>query len=166
VNSEQVRGLGSVSSRSLFTVHSSRLLLRRLRVPGRQGYPARHLTVEADLEGILSGTGEGNVEHQYRSSLDIHHPRRWLTELHGAFPSEELVATLVHKADADGMNPDFRAASSHPQHQVSARVDCGKVGQPDVLKHAKHAQLSLLIDEGIIGDNREIEVQLSRPVWT
>jgi hypothetical protein len=30
-----------------------------------------------------------------------------------------------------------------------------------VLEHAEHAQLSLLIDQGIIGDDRKIEVQLS-----
>jgi hypothetical protein len=30
-----------------------------------------------------------------------------------------------------------------------------------VLEHAEHAQLSLLIDQGIIGNNRKIEVQLS-----
>jgi hypothetical protein len=30
-----------------------------------------------------------------------------------------------------------------------------------VLEHAEHAQLSLLIDQGIVGDHRKIEVQLS-----
>jgi hypothetical protein len=30
-----------------------------------------------------------------------------------------------------------------------------------VLEHAENAQLSLLIDQGVIGDNRKIEVQLS-----
>jgi hypothetical protein len=30
-----------------------------------------------------------------------------------------------------------------------------------VLEHAQHAQLPLLIDQGIVGNNRKIEVQLS-----
>jgi hypothetical protein len=30
-----------------------------------------------------------------------------------------------------------------------------------VLKHAEHAELPLLIDQGVIGDNSEVEVQLS-----
>jgi hypothetical protein len=30
-----------------------------------------------------------------------------------------------------------------------------------VLEHAEHAELSLLIDQGIVGNNRKIEVQLS-----
>jgi hypothetical protein len=30
-----------------------------------------------------------------------------------------------------------------------------------VLKHAQHAQLALLVDQGVVGDDREVEVQLS-----
>jgi hypothetical protein len=30
-----------------------------------------------------------------------------------------------------------------------------------VLKHAEHAELALLVDQGVIGDDREVEVQLS-----
>jgi hypothetical protein len=30
-----------------------------------------------------------------------------------------------------------------------------------VLKHAEHAELALLVYQGVIGDDREIEVQLS-----
>jgi hypothetical protein len=42
---------------------------------------------------------------------------------------------------------------------VGAGIYGGKVGEPDVLKHAEHAELALLIDQGVVGDNREIEVQ-------
>jgi hypothetical protein len=44
---------------------------------------------------------------------------------------------------------------------VGPWIDGGKVGEPDVLKHAEHAELALLVDQGVIGDDREIEVQLS-----
>jgi hypothetical protein len=54
------------------------------------------------------------------------------------------------------MNPDLGAASANPEHQVGAGVYRGKVGKPDVLKHAQHAELALLIDQGVIGDNSEI----------
>jgi len=30
-----------------------------------------------------------------------------------------------------------------------------------MLKHAQDAQLALLVDQGIVGDNRKIEMQLS-----
>jgi hypothetical protein len=32
-----------------------------------------------------------------------------------------------------------------------------------VLEHAQHAQLSLLVDQGVVGDDREIEVQVTPP---
>jgi hypothetical protein len=35
-----------------------------------------------------------------------------------------------------------------------------------VLEDSQHAQLSLLVDEGVVGDEREIEVQLRSPGWT
>lgn len=57
------------------------------------------------------------------------------------------------------MNSDLGSPSADSEHQVSARIDRRKVGEPDVLKHAEHAELALLIDQGVVGDNREIEVQ-------
>ena len=57
------------------------------------------------------------------------------------------------------MCADFRAAASYPKHQVGARVDRWKVREPDMLKHAEDAELALLVDQGVVGDNSEIEVQ-------
>jgi hypothetical protein len=37
----------------------------------------------------------------------------------------------------------------------------GKVREPDVLKHAQDAELPLLVDQCVIGDDGEIEMQLS-----
>jgi hypothetical protein len=34
-----------------------------------------------------------------------------------------------------------------------------EIGEPDVLKHAEHAELALLIDQGVVRDDREVEVQ-------
>ena len=42
---------------------------------------------------------------------------------------------------------------------MGARVDGGKVREPDVLKHAEHAELALLVDQGVVGDDSEVEVQ-------
>jgi hypothetical protein len=44
---------------------------------------------------------------------------------------------------------------------MRAGTDGGKIGQPDVLKDAEHAQLALLIDQGVVGHYGEIEMQLS-----
>jgi hypothetical protein len=121
------------------------------------------LAIEADLEGVLSRAREGNIEDQHRSRLDVDHPSRWLTELHGALSSEELVPVFVHETDANGVNADFGSSAPHPQDEVSARIDRGKVGQPDVLKHAQHAELALLVDQGVVGDDGEVEMQLTPP---
>jgi hypothetical protein len=109
----------------------------------------------------LTGARQGYIEHQHRPGLDINDARRRLTELHGSLAPEKLVAALVDKTDSDRVDPDLGAAAAHPKDQVSARIDCRKVGQPDVLKHAQDAELSLLIDQGVVRDDGKIEVQLS-----
>jgi hypothetical protein len=59
------------------------------------------------------------------------------------------------------VHPDLGAPPAYPEHEVGPGIDGRKIGEPDVLKHAQHAELALLVDQGIIGDDREIEVQLS-----
>jgi hypothetical protein len=133
----------------------------RLRISGGQRYPAGQLAVEADLEGILAGTGKGHVEHQYRTGLNVNHACGWLSELNRALSSEELTSTLIDEANPDGMYTDFGSAAPDPEHQMGPGVHRGKIGEPNVLKHAQHAQLALLIDQGIVGYNGKIEMQLS-----
>jgi hypothetical protein len=59
------------------------------------------------------------------------------------------------------MDADLGAPTPNPKHQMGARIHCWKVGEPNVLKHAEHAELALLIDQGVVGDDRKIEMQLS-----
>jgi len=40
------------------------------------------------------------------------------------------------------------------------RADGGKAGQPDVLEDAEDAELALLVDEGVVGDERKVEMQV------
>ena len=91
-----------------------------LRIARGERHPIGQLAIEADLEGVLAGTGKGNVEHQHRSGLDVHHARRRLAELHRALAAEQLGAGVVHEADADRVHADLRAAPPHPQHQVGS----------------------------------------------
>jgi hypothetical protein len=46
---------------------------------------------------------------------------------------------------------------------VGAGADRRETGEPDVLEDAQHAQLALLVDQGVVGDDGEIEVQLRPP---
>jgi hypothetical protein len=59
------------------------------------------------------------------------------------------------------VNPDLGAPAPHSKHQVGPRVYRGEIGEPDVLKHAKHAEFALLVDQGVVGDDREVEIQFS-----
>jgi hypothetical protein len=43
---------------------------------------------------------------------------------------------------------------------MGAGADGGEVGDPDMLKDAEHTQLALLVDEGVIGDEGKVEMQL------
>lgn len=57
------------------------------------------------------------------------------------------------------MDADFSPAASDAKHEMGAGVDRRKVREPHMLKHAEHAELALLVDEGIVGDDSEVEVQ-------
>jgi hypothetical protein len=143
----------------IFPLPSPLLLLLLLWISGRERHPAGSLSIEADLERVLARPGKWHVEDQHRAGFYIHDPRWWLSELDGALTAEKFRAGLVHELDANGVCADFRTAPSHAKHQVGARVDGWKVREPDMLKHPEHAELSLLIDQGVIGDDSEVEVQ-------
>src|SRR5688572_10490660 len=137
----------------------------RLGADDRRGerHPAGELAIEGDLEGVLPGTGEGDVEHQHRPGLHVGHAGRRLTELHRALSAEQLCAGLVHEANPDGVHSDLRAAPPDPEHQMGARADGRELGQPDVLEDAQHAELALLVDEGVVRGEGEIEMQVRTP---
>jgi len=145
----------------MVTIISFPSLLRGLGIARRERHPAGQLAVEADLESILAGAREGNIEYQHRSGLDVHHSSRWFAELNGALAAQQLVSSLINEPDADGMDTDLGAPAPYPQNEVGAGIHRRKVGEPDVLKDAKYAQLALLIDQGIIGHHGKIEMQLS-----
>jgi hypothetical protein len=128
-------------------------------ISGRERHTVGGLSIETYLEGVLTGPGQGNVEHQYRPGFYIHDSRGRLAKLDGALTAEKLRAGVVHKADANGVYADFGPPPPHAKHQMGARVDGWEVREPDVLKHAEHAELALLVDQGIVGDDGKVEVQ-------
>jgi hypothetical protein len=64
------------------------------------------------------------------------------------------------------MLADLGPAPAHPEHQVRARMDGGEGGDPDVLEQAQDRKLALLVDQGVIGEDREIEKQVTAPGWS
>jgi hypothetical protein len=119
------------------------------------------LAVKADLERVLSGTRQRHVENEHGAGLHVDYSGRGLAELHCPLTAEQLGSRLVDKPNPDGMNANFGAPSPNPEHQVSPGIYRRKIGEPDVLKHAEHAELALLIDQGVVRDDREVEVQSS-----
>jgi hypothetical protein len=46
---------------------------------------------------------------------------------------------------------------------VGARVDGRELLHPDVLEHAQHAELAVLVDQRVVGDDGEINLQRAPP---
>jgi hypothetical protein len=109
----------------------------------------------------LTRAGKGHVKHQYGTSLHVDYTRRRLTELHRALAAQQLTPAFVDEANSDSVDPDLGAPAPNSEHQVGARIDRWEVRQPDVLEHAEHTELALLINQGIVSDNGKIEMQLS-----
>jgi hypothetical protein len=61
------------------------------------------------------------------------------------------------------MDPDFRAATADPKHEVRARVDSGETANPYVLEDPEDGKLALLVDERVIREDCEVDLQLRRP---
>jgi hypothetical protein len=134
-----------------------------LRISGGEGNPAGDLVVERDLERVRPRSGKGHVEDEHGTGLDVHHSGGGLAKLHGPLAAQQLRPGLIDEPDPDGMDSDLGPPPPHPEHQVGAGTDGREAGQPDVLKDSEDAELALLVDEGIVGDDGEIEVQVRRP---
>jgi hypothetical protein len=130
-----------------------------LRVPCGKRDPVGRLAVEADLERVLPRVRQRHIEDEHGTGLHVDHSGGRLAELYRALTPEQLGSRLVDEANPNGMNADLGAPAPNPEHEVSPGVYGGEVGKPDMLKHAKHAELALLIDQGVVRDDGEIEVQ-------
>jgi hypothetical protein len=120
-------------------------------------------SVEADLEGVLSGPRQGEVKDQDRPRLHVGDPRRWFPELNGSFPFHQSRPLFVDEPDAHRVVPDFRASAAHPEYEMRARMDGRECGNPDVLKQTQHGEFALLVDQGIVGEHGEVQEQLTPP---
>ena len=92
---------------------------------------------------------------------------RWrrgqLSTIDGPFTeTKELIAGLVDKADPDRVLPDLGALTPDPEHQMGAGVHRGKGTDPHVLEDPEHRELPVLVDQGVVGKNREIHLHLRR----
>jgi hypothetical protein len=121
--------------------------------------------VEADLEGVLARSGEGQVEHEDRTGLDLGDAGWGLAELHSPVTLEQGGAVVVHEPDAHRVVADLAASATDPQDQVCPGVNGRELGHPDVLEQPQDRELSLLVDQGVISQDSEVEEQVSSPGW-
>jgi hypothetical protein len=127
---------------------------------GRERHPIDLPPVEADLEPVVAGTGQWQVEHQHRPGLDIGHARRRFPELDGALAFDQRGSLFVDETDPHRVLTDLGPPAAHPEHQMGAWMDRRKCRHPDVLKQPQDRQLALLVDEGVVGEDGEVEDQI------
>ena len=123
----------------------------------RQRHPMRGLAIDLDFERVLTGLGQRHVEHQHRPGLDLGDAGGRLAELKASFAPNQLSAVLIHKTDPHRMGADLHPFAANPKHEVGAGVDRGKGLDPHVLKDPHHGELPVLIHQGVVGENREID---------
>src|SRR4029077_12628866 len=117
--------------------------------------------VHGDGEAIDPGVREGHVEDQNGGRLDVRHPGGRLGEVHVPRAPQDLRIALVQEADLHRVFPDFRPPALEPEHQVQAGMHGREMLHPDMLEDAQHRDFPGLVHQGIVGDDREVDVH-----WT
>jgi hypothetical protein len=139
--------------------HSGGRRLETLQSGGRERDACHRLAVELDFEGVVPGPRQRDVEHEDGAGFHVRDSGRRLPELNRSLAAEELRVRIVDEADPDPVDADLRSSPPHAQHQVGAGMDCGEIGHPDVLKDPQDGELSLLVNEGVVGEDGEVESQ-------
>ena len=127
----------------------------------RKRYAVRLARIHADFEGVSSGVGQRNIEDQYCTCLHIRHPRGWLAELNRSLAIEKFRSGIIYEPDPQRVLADLRPPPPYSKYQVSARVHGGELRYPHVLKEPQHGEFPLLVDQGVVGEYREVELQKS-----
>ena len=128
-----------------------------------QGNAVALAAIELDLERVGAGLWQRKVEDQDGAGFDFGHAGRRLAEMHRPLAFKEGIAAVIDEPDGQAMFADFRASPAHPQDQMSPRVHGRELGHPHMLEQAQHGELALLINQGVVGEDGEVEQQVSSP---
>ena len=129
----------------------------------RQQHLERRTLIQRDLEGVCPDVGQWDVEYQHGARFDVNHAGRRLTELHGTGATHQFRSLIVHEPNTKFVRADLGAPPTYPDHEMSTRVHRRKTLDPDMLKDSQHAQLAVLVNECVVGKDREVYLQLSSP---
>src|SRR5438093_10663748 len=124
----------------------------------RERDPDRVAAVDRDFERVGPGARQRHVEDQHGAGLDLGDARRGLPELDGAVPAHELGAPLVHETDPERVLADLGPPAPHPHDEMGAGMHRREGRHPDVLEDAQHGQLPVLVDQRVIGEDREVDL--------
>lgn len=61
------------------------------------------------------------------------------------------------------MYPDLGATPAHPEDEVRPRMHGWEGDDPYVLEDPQDRELALLVDQRVVGEDREIDLQVRRP---
>lgn len=141
------------------------LMSERFHRSRRQRNPRGRAAVEGDFKGVGARLRQGHVEHQDRAGLQLIHPGGGFTKLDCALAAEQFLAVLIDKTDPDVVASDLRTPAPDPEDEVGPGVHGREGPHPHVLENAEYGQLALLVDQGVVRENREIEAQVRPPGW-
>ena len=74
-----------------------------------------------------------------------------------------IMSSYVEEADPERMHTNLVALRAQPHHEVGTRVHCRKPAHPHMPEYAEHRQLALLVEEGVVGKDGEVDVQFRPP---
>ena len=106
----------------------------------------------------FAGVGEWDVERQNRRRFDVGDARGRLGEDHLPVAVDDFVVGLVQQPDPHLVRADLRPLPLQAQDQVQAGVHRRELLNQDVLENAEDGDLAGLVHEGVIGDDREVDV--------
>jgi hypothetical protein len=143
--------------------YGTSILIETTRVSRRERHAGGWFAIDRDLERIEPGVRERDIEHQHGAGFHVGDARRGFAKLYRAVAAEQLGPVLVDEANADAMQPDLGAPPSYPEHEMGAWVHRGERAHPHMLEDAKDGELTLLVDQGVVSEDGEVDVQFSSP---
>ena len=83
--------------------------------------------------------------------------------MHGALAAEQLGPGFIDEPDSNSVDPYFSTASAHPKDEVGPRMDRGEPTHPHMLKDSEDREFTLLVDQGVVSQNRKVDLQVRTP---
>ena len=128
-----------------------------------QRHLERRTLIQRDLEGVCPDVGQWDIEYQHGAGFDVHHAGGRLAKLHRAGATHQCSALFIHETNTELVRADLGPPSPDPDDEMGSGMHRREALHPDVLEDSQHAQLAVLVNECVVGKDREVYLQLSSP---